>query len=589
MESYSLLFSSSHGAGLLQGFQLLRSDRRMCDVALETGGVSFPCHRALLASSSEYFWALFGETTAERLAVSVSLPALTPQGLEVILDFLYSGWLSLSPLTLPVVMEAAGYLQVQPAVSLCERFLVEGLTAATCCRYANLAECHALPDALAAANRAVAMDTGALLRGQRRDLLGLNVQSLTAVLDGEEMPGVGEAELARLVLDWLDANGPLPLVRSNLLLSRLRFGLVAPADLTELSQAHRAMATPLMRSQVTAALEYHGLRSARPIRQSRHSSLRARANHVLLVGGGARPDWPEQQVLRFDLRDRKVSDLSAGLPRRLQQHSVCSLGGFLFVMGGEELVAGGEDVAVATTNRVWRFDPRFDLWEEVDPMMERRALFACCVAGDEIYAVGGRHTDPGGDTHSCVASVERYDLAAGLWRRAPSLPRPLHGHAAAVVLGTGLYVSGGLPGNRRRGDGGESSRELLFLDAGGKAWEKRAPMAIGRFGHRMASLSGRIYALLGMYEPFCDIERYDWLEDHWTRLRPLLVGSFGYGLVATPSGTLLLFGGRKWTDGQEVTVRNVLEYDAARDRWKEVCQLPKPLSGMECALLTLAD
>ncbi|XP_056155817.1 kelch-like protein 34 [Lampris incognitus] len=612
MESYSLLYSSSHRTGLLSGFQRLRSEARMCDVVLQTGEVSFPCHRALLASSSDYFWALFGETTAERLAASVSLPALTPEGLEAILDFLYSGWLSMSPVTLPFVLETARYLQVQTAVSICEDFMTEGLCAATCCGYANLAECHALQDALVAANHTIAMEMRVLLWENRKELLELNIQSLMAVLEAEEIPGVKEVELIKLAIDWLDMNGPLSLLRSNHLLSHLRFGLVTSSDLVNLCHSHRVMATPLIRSQLTQALEYHRLGSAQPIRQSRQSSLRALPNRVLLVGGGSSPDSPEQQVLTFDLRNRKFSSLSYGIPRRLKNHCVCTIGGFLFVIGGEEVVEEdgdvGELVTVATSNHVWRYDPRFGCWEEVDPMLERRTQFTCCVVEDVIYAIGGQYTRPGTNTHTSLASVEFYNMAEGSWRRAVTLPCPLHGHASAV-LGNAIYVSGGIPGNhgilRRRIQGGiqgrnpgftqgdqrESSREVLYweISFGGKPWEKRASMSIARFGHRMATLNGYIYALLGMYEPFCDIEKYDPQADHWTRLRPLLIGSFSYGLATAPSGSLLLFGGRKWSRGQEVTVKSVLEYDAERDRWKEICQLPRPLTGTECTLLPLPD
>ncbi|KAM8822771.1 kelch-like protein 34 [Spinachia spinachia] len=593
MDSYSLLYSSSQRTGLLSGFQRLRSQGNMCDVVLEVDGVSYPCHRALLASSSEYFWALFGETTTERLAASISLPALTPQGLDTVLDFLYSGWLSISSPTLPVVLEAARYLQVETAVSICERFMTDGLNKDNCCCYANLAEHHALSDALQAANQTIAMEMGALVQVSRDDLLRLNMQSLMAVLDADEIPGVKEVELVRLALDWLDENGPLPLLKSNLLLSHLRFGLVAPADLNGLS--HRAMATPLVRSQLTRALEYHELGPAQPIRQSKQTTLRASPNHVLLVGGGCSPDWPEQEMLAFDPRSRTFSPLSSGVPRRLRNHCVVSVGGFLFVIGGEEVSGGGEvrPLAAATSKLVWRYDPRHDRWETMEPMLERRDRFTCCVVGEAIYAIGGSHTRPGDNRRTSVASVEFYDLATGAWRRGAAMPRPLYGHASAV-LDDGVYVSGGRsvgPGASNRGDPqdvrGDSSREVQFWDLKGRVWEKRAPMAIGRFAHRMATAHGFIYALLGMYEPFCDIEQYDARSDHWTRLRPLLTGSFDYGVATTPAGNLLVFGGRRWSDGRQVAVRSVLEYDTKTDRWREICQLPRPLAGAQCTALPL--
>lgn len=562
--------------------------------------MSFPCHRALLASSSEYFWALFGETTAERLAASISLTALTPKGLDAILDFLYSGWLSLSPSTLPDVLEASRYLQVETAVSICERYMTDGLNAENCCRYANLAERHALSDALETANQTIAVEMETLLEKSRDDLLDLNLQSLMAVLDTDELLGVKEVELIKLALDWLDENGPLPLLKSNLLLSRLRFGLVSASELTTLS--HKAMATPLIRSQLTKALEYHCLGSAQPVRQNRQSTLRATFNRVLLVGGGPSADWPDQQLLAFDYKRRKFSSMSTRLPLRLRNHCVCSVGGFLFVIGGEEVKEGDENrnkcFTVATSNQVWRFDPRFDCWEQVESMLERRAQFTCCVVEDVIYAIGGRHAQPDMNMSASVASVEFYDMSTGAWRRGATMPRPLYGHASAV-LDHSIYVSGGISGNHRciqgisysdnQDENRVSSREVLSWDLKGRVWQKRASMSIPRFSHRLATVHGYIYALLGMYEPFCDIERYDSQSDHWTRLRPLLIGSFNYGMASTPCGNLLVFGGRRWKDGQEVIVRSVLEYDTRKDHWREICQLPRPLTGTECTLLPLPD
>ncbi|KAM4534107.1 kelch-like protein 34 [Odontesthes bonariensis] len=601
MDSYSLLYSSSHRTGLLSGFQRLRSQRKMCDVVLEAGGVSFPCHRALLASSSDYFWALFGENTVERLAGSISLPALTPEGLDAILDFLYSGWLSISASTLPLVLEAARYLQVETAFSICEQFMTDGLNAENCCCYANLAERHALVNAFEAANQTIAMEMKGLLQKSRVDLLALNIQSLMAVLDADEIPGVMEVELIKVTLDWLDENGPLPLLKSNLLLSRLRFGLVAPSDLINLGRSHKAMATPLIRSQLTRALEYHGLGSCQPITQSRQSSLRASPSRVLLVGGGASADWPEQQVLAFDPRSRKFTSPSCVLPLRLRNSCVCSVGGFLFVIGGEEVKEGDENEkkpATVTTSQVWRYDPRFDCWEQVASMLERRAQFTCCVVEDVIYSIGGRHSRPDSNTYTSVASVEYYDMTTGAWRRGVTMPRPLHGHASAV-LDNSIYVSGGLPGSQGRIHGSnhganwdenrEISREVLSWDLKARVWEKRASMSIARFSHRLATAHGYIYALLGMYEPFCDIEQYDSQSDHWTRLKPLHTGSFNYGMVSTASGNLLVFGGRRWSDGQEVIMKSVLEYDTKKDHWREICQLPRPLTGTECTLLPLPD
>lgn len=585
MENYSLLYSSAQRTRLLSGFQRLRSQNVMCDVVLEaSGGVRFPCHRALLAASSDYFWALFGESTAERWASSVSLPALAAEGLTAVLDFLYSGWLSLSAQSLPAVLGAARYLQVAPAVSLCEGFLTEGLRVDNCCYYANLAELHALPEALGAAHRTIAREMGALLREGRHGLLELNIQSLMAVLDGDEMPGVEERDLLQLALDWLSSNGPLPAVKSNLLLSRLRFGLVAPADLA--ANSHRAMATPLVRSQLTRALEYHALGSAQPLQQSRQSRPRLADGLVLLVGGGPSPERPEPLTMAFDVRSRTCSPVSPALPLRLRGHCVCSVGGFLFVLGGEEVVRDDDadkPTTFSTSNRAWRYDPRFKCWQQTAPLLEGRSHFSCLAVEGVIYVIGGRR-----GTRTPTATVEFYDMAVGCWRRGPAMPRPLHGHASAVLDGS-VYVSGGLEGVNHSESVGSGSRDFLLWHPKGRAWERKAPMSVARFGHRLAAANAHIYALLGMLEPFSDIERYDPLANCWTLLRSLPGCCFSYGVAATPCGKLLLFGGQRWSDGRRLTGRSIMEYDTRRDTWKEVGRLPGPLTGTECAVLALPE
>lgn len=592
MENYSLLYSSGQRTHLLSGFQRLRSQNVMCDVVLEaSGGVRFPCHRALLAASSDYFWALFGATTAERWASSVSLSALTAEGLGAVLDFLYSGWLSLSADSLPAILGAARYLQVAPAVSLCEGFLTEGLRVDNCCYYANLAELHALQEALNAAHRTIGREMAVLLREGRAALLELNIQSLMAVLDGDEMPGVEERDLLQLALDWLTINGPLPALKSNLLLSRLRFGLVAPADLAAFSNAHQAMATPLIRSQLTRSLEYHALGSAQPLRQSQQSRPRLAGSLVLLVGGGPSPERPESLMMAFNVKSRTFSPVSPALPLRLRGHCVCSVGGFLFVLGGEEVSSDNDgDLAkptsFSTSNRVWCYDPRFRCWQQTAPLLEGRSQFSCSAVEGVIYAIGGRRGTPGCRTPT--ATVEFYDMTAGYWRRGPAIPRPLYGHASAALDG-GVYVSGGLEGGSHSESVGSGSRDLMFWDTKGRTWVKKAPMSVARFGHRLAAANGHIYAMLGILEPFSDIERYNPIADCWTLLRSLPGCCFSYGMAATPCGKLLLFGGQRWSDGRRLTGRSIMEYDTRRDTWKEVSRLPGPLTGTECALLALPE
>ncbi|XP_062377754.1 kelch-like protein 34 [Sardina pilchardus] len=593
--SYFLVLSKCHGDSVLSQYQRLRDDQRMCDIVLETRGVQFPAHRSLLACASDYFWALLKDHTRESRdtlqgPLTLSLPALTPTGLERLLDFVYSSWLCLSPSTLEETLEAARYLQVSGAVDLCARYIADNLAPESCCFFANVAARYGLSGALKAAEAYIARHMRELLGGgdgdgERAGLMELNLGSLRECLGAEDVPGVRESELLGLALDWLDRNR-LPALQSNLLLSHVRFGLVAPRELTRLTAERPALRTPFIGGLVDKALQYHAQGPLQPLLQSAHTRIRAAAGgdgHTLLVGGGPEADRPQRLVQSFDPETRKFRTLATQLPGRLQHHCVCVLGGFLFVLGGEEVETDGESekTAVMTVSgRAWRYDPRFRRWDEAEPMIQRRARFACCVLDGVIYAVGGR-AEPG---EPPLSTAERYNLRAGCWRKSAGLPHAVHGQACAV-LGRRVYISGGI-----HGEAVESSKDVLCLDVSeGRAWEKRAAMSVARFGHQMAAVGGRIYAFLGMYEQFCDIERYDPELDQWTRLRPLLNDRFCYGLSATPDGRVLLFGGRKWHDGQEVVMSNVMEYDTESDTWRELCRMPGPLCGTQCVQLPILD
>ncbi|XP_051970781.1 kelch-like protein 34 [Xyrauchen texanus] len=582
--NYFLMLSNSHGDGVLSRYQTLRLEGRMCDVVLEAEGVKFPVHRTLLACSSDYFWSVFQDYTMESRAHTISLPALSSKGLEQILDFIYTSWIALSPSTLEVTLQAACYLQVTHAVDLCTEYISESITLDNCCFFANIAAHYGLSKSFTVSNSFIARSMCKILVAEQHkaELLELNLDSLQEVLAAEEMLGVKEMALLQLALDWLEYN-PQSALQSNALLCRIRFSLIPPDELSRLSAVEPALRTPFIHSVVHKALNYHLQGPLQPLLQSVHTSLRTTNSKILLVGGGPGADRPQNQILAYEPRTRKFWPLSTTLPTKLQHQGVCVVGHFLFVLGGEVVKVDEESeksAAMMVTEQVWRYDPRFDQWEEMEPLLQKRAQFTCCVVEGVIFAIGGR--GQGGEP--VLSSVEKYTMNAGCWRSGVSLPHPVHGQACATE-GTGIYISGGIYGNSP-----ESSKEVLFLHAfEGGAWQRRASMSIARFGHQMVTVRGRIYAFLGMYEPFCDIEYYNPEQDLWTRLKPLLNDRFCYGLIATGGRRVLVFGGRKWQEGQEVCTTNVLEYDTEYDAWREVCKLPGPLCGTQCAIMTIQD
>ncbi|GCB72838.1 hypothetical protein scyTo_0002215 [Scyliorhinus torazame] len=583
--SYFLALCPSHGESVLAQYQGLRDDRLLCDVVLVAEGAEFRAHRSLLACASDYFRSMFKDHTRESRQSVVHLHTVSASGLRHVLDFIYTSCLALSPESLPQTLETAAYLQVLEAVSLCSRYLVSSLSPGSCCQAANLAARFALAEARGRAEGYIAANLWRLLAADS-GLLELNAESLAAVLESERLPLLREEALLDLLLAWLEREAGRWEREAAGLLPRLRYCLLPGAALQRLAAHPRLLGPGLGQVQqlVCQALDYHRAESRQPALQSPQSRLRVGGEgRLLLAGGVLLRQGAVQSLWALDPASRQWSPLGGGGPG-VQHHCVCVLANFLFVLGGEEAGAAElEDCKAARPairRQVDRYDPRFDRWSRLASMRCRRAQFSCCVLDGCLFALGGRC-----GLGASLAAVELYDPGSGRWDAVRSLPVKLHGHASAVHADT-IYVSGGRAGGLA--EAGDTGKDMFSFHPAEGQWKSCPPMAIARFGHQMATVGDRIFSFVGMYEPFCDIECYEPLRRQWQRLRPLLLDRSCYGLAVWGSG-IYLVGGKKWRNSQEVAAQDAVLYDTATDSWTEVCKLPLPFCGSQCAVLQLPD
>ncbi|XP_078416052.1 kelch-like protein 34 [Cetorhinus maximus] len=576
---YFLALSPSHGESVLSQYQGLRDDKLLCDIVLVAEGTEFSAHRSLLACASDYFRSMFKDYTKESKASVVYLHMVSATGLQHVLDFIYNSCLALSLETLPQTLETARYLQVLEAVQLCSRYLVSSLSPGSCCQAANVAARFSLPEAQRRAEGYICGHLWRLLAAgaEESGLLELNPESLAAVLESEQLPGLQEERLLALLLDWLHRDRRR-WEQADRLLPRIRYCLLPRAVLLRLASEPRLLRGAAVQRLISGALDYHRAESRQPVLQSRQSRLRAGERRLLLVGGVSLHQGAVSSL--WTLNPLSSEWRAVGQCPRLQNHCVCVLADFLFVLGGEEPEAADQDpksVRLTISNGLQRYDPRFNRWSRLANMQSRRAQFACCVLDGCIFALGGRC-----GLGASLAAVEVYDLSSGRWDKVRNLPHKMHGHACAVHNDT-IYLSGGQQDGQA-----DSSKEMFSFHPLEAQWKRCPPMSIARFGHQMATVGDRIFSFVGMYEPFCDIECYQPLQQQWRRLRPLLFDRSCYGLAVVETNVYLV-GGKKWHNSQEVAAQNAIVYDTSTDTWREACKLPLPFCGGQCAVLQLMD
>ncbi|XP_004705369.3 zinc finger and BTB domain-containing protein 8A [Echinops telfairi] len=119
---------SSHQSHLLQQLNEQRRQDVFCDCSILVEGKVFKAHRNVLFASSGYFKMLLSQHSKETSQpATATFQAFSPDTFTIILDFVYSGKLSLTGQNVIEVMSAASFLQMTDVISVCKTFIKSSL------------------------------------------------------------------------------------------------------------------------------------------------------------------------------------------------------------------------------------------------------------------------------------------------------------------------------------------------------------------------------------------------------------------------------------------------------------------------------
>lgn len=565
---------------MLKGFDTFRGDETLCDVVLIPGDSKekFPVHRVIMASCSDYFKAMFTGGMREQEMREIKLHGVTKLGLKNIIDFIYTSKVNLDMGNLQDTLEAANFLQVMPVLGFCNQLLSSEITIDNCVEVERIATDLLLEDVQLNIGEFVSQNLSELVQCGR--YFELSETSMANALASNSLKGFSELELYHIARGWLDHEPAKRRSSVHALMRHIRFPLMSPSELIQISQDDEEEGDSLMRSETACvnllleASNYQMMPYMQPALQTERTQIRSDATHILVLGGVMRQQLVVSRELR--LYDEKSGHWRALKPMEVPryQHGVALLGGFLFIVGGQSTYDTKGKTAI---DSAYRYDPRFDKWLQIASLNEKRTFFHLSALNGKLFAVGGRNASGEIDT------VECYNLKKNEWTFVNSMVEPHYGHAGTVHGGL-MYISGGITRDTFQ-------KELWCYDPLSDAWSRRADMTELRGLHCMCTVEDRLFVMGGNhfrgcsdYDDVLGCEYYSPDTDQWTVVSPMPRGQSDVG-VTVFNGQIYVVGGYSWNSRCMVDI--VQRYDPERDVWDRVFNVLEPLGGIRACTMTV--
>ncbi|RVE62433.1 hypothetical protein OJAV_G00157140 [Oryzias javanicus] len=530
-------------SSLLLQLHSLRQENILTDVLLCSGTTQIPCHRAVLVSSSPYFRAMFCHDFVEKQQTKIDLKGISPTILSSIIDYVYTGLVSLSMEVVLPLMQVASMLQYVRLFEICSSFLQEHLSPDNCLSMIRLSEimnCRSLREKA----REMAMKSFSEVSACE-DLCELSLSELMGYLDDDNLCAEEEQVFEALVA-WIHHD---PMSRSGTisdLFKKVRLRHIHPTYLFQFIAND-----PLIQSSTLCTELIESVRrlmfcvDLKCIQNSTvdlsplwHAPRRSAYQETLVVIGGRKnSEQTSREALAFDELTQRWKWL-AKVPVRLYKPSYVALHSvlnqwrtaesmleprfahrsvsylhFIFVLGGL-----GPDRRL--TSSVQRYNSMFNQWEWMAPMPEAVLHPAVAATNQRIYMFGGEDA-----LKNPVRLIQVYHIGRNMWSKMEN--RTVKNVSApAVVVDELIYIVGGY------------TRRMLAYDAKTNRFTVCANLKERKMHHSAVVLNNKLYVTGGRYltgqddvEDSNAFEVYDSKTDSWTSAGSLPHKLFDHGSV----------------------------------------------------------
>ena len=207
----------------LGGFKMLYETRQLFDITLTVDGKGFPCHKAFLASASEYFRCMFTTDLAERDQNNITISGVEAKSMELVLKYLYTGQVELTSDIVQSLLSCANLFQLKDLKDGCADYMERKIEVDNCIGIHFFAQAHECRELELQAWNIIIENFDAV--SENPEFLELSADSLLEVIKYDDIQAA-EEDVFEAVIRWFQHK---PDERSNhvyLIMQFIRFGLM---------------------------------------------------------------------------------------------------------------------------------------------------------------------------------------------------------------------------------------------------------------------------------------------------------------------------------------------------------------------------
>uniref|UniRef100_A0A2C9MAJ6 BTB domain-containing protein n=2 Tax=Biomphalaria glabrata TaxID=6526 RepID=A0A2C9MAJ6_BIOGL len=550
-----MFHDEARATNLLTGFSQLYKNKQFVDVSLRAEQSEFPCHKNVLAASSPYFLVMFSTSLAEGQQNCITLQDMEARTLELVLEYIYNGQVSLTEDTVQNLLSAANLFQLIPLRDGCAEFMMSHVTVSNCIGVFFFAKAHQC-NVLALKAKEIINNKFPLLCKQQ-EFLSLPVDKLVEIVSDDDLNVTTEETVYEACMAWVGEDQETRKSHLVEVMNCVRF-----ANISSYYFCDKIDTCPLLQenSELRCLLDtircYHMLKNRQ---QEMDVKLMPRRGMVYERGVMIIANPYTEDVLK------KYNSMEMLLPKTGEVIHICKLPQSLYTPGvastgdNQIYLAGGAIRKInyrgsitteGVSNNVYVFDQSEATWQPKAKMQMSRSQFSLIIVDGHVYAIGGQ------DGSEILMTVEKYDAPTNTWTMVHSLPRPLRFMTGVSYKGK-LYIFGGETKT-------EVSNGALRYDPQEDTWTELPPMKTPRVLAGSVVFKDKIYIIGGNaavsekwkkeYLPehcVTTVEIFDPATENWTDGPPLANALCGAGVVKY-GDTILVVGGeddKSWMAG----------------------------------------